>query len=167
MKRESWWVKLLGHDGYDRGAEGARQAQRPDGDEQALVDADADADVETVERRAAVRLEAPLGQHDIVRFSLHGKPHESAIDDLSPGGVSFRLPRGEVALVAPGSTIVQATIERGGRRLVADLHVRSTRRVKSFLGGQCLHVGCRFGPLDEARRAELEAMLQDLQRGRA
>lgn len=169
MKRESWWARLFGREG------GAGRAQRPAADEQvpqvpvgAHEDpgAEADSDEETVERRAAARFEVPLGQHDIVRFTMRGKTHESAIEDLSSGGIGFRLPHGEVAL-APGSTIPHATIEHNGRRFVVDLHVRSARRVKSFLGGQQLHVGCCFGPLDEAGQSGLEAMLRDLLRGQA
>ena len=113
-------------------------------------------------RRATVRVDAPLGQQDTVRFSARGKPYEAPIHDLSLGGVSFWLPRGEFALLTPGMRLAHATVQRGEHSFVADLEVRGTRKVKSFLGGEQLHVGCRFAPLGDAALAALEAALAEL-----
>ncbi|WP_332672537.1 PilZ domain-containing protein [Aromatoleum sp.] len=155
-KKASWWSRLLGDD------EDENAPSRP-----APAPAESDAPRAPPEnRRATVRVDAPLGQQDTVRFSARGKPYEAPIHDLSLGGVSFWLPRGEFALLTPGMTLAHATVERGEHSFVADLEVRGTRRVKSFLGGEQLHVGCQFAPLGDDELATLEAVLAELGGGR-
>lgn len=154
----SWWSKLLGDD-EDESAPPRAAATRP-----APEPGSSRAPAEN--RRAAVRLEAPLGQQDAVRFSVRGKPYDAPIHDLSLGGVSFWLPRGEFALLTPGMKLAHATVERCERCFVADLEVRGTRKVKTFLGGEQLQVGCQFGRLDDGARTTLEAVLAELAGGR-
>ncbi|MDT3671879.1 MAG: PilZ domain-containing protein [Aromatoleum sp.] len=157
-KKASWWSRLLGDDEDECVPQ--RAAATP------VASAPESSPTPAENRRATVRVEAPLGQQDTVRFSVRGKPYDAPIHDLSLGGVSFWLPRGEFALLTPGMKLAQATVERGEHRFVADLEVRGTRKVKSFLGGEQLHVGCRFEPLDVDAKAALEAVLAELGGGR-
>lgn len=157
-KKASWWSRLLGDDEDE--SPPPREAATPAASESEPPSTPAE------NRRATVRVEAPLGQQDTVRFSVRGKPYDAPIHDLSLGGVSFWLPRGEFALLTPGMKLAHATVERGEHRFVADLEVRGTRKVKSFLGGEQLHVGCQFGRLDDDAQAALEAVLAELGGGR-
>lgn len=159
-EKKGWLTRLFGSEDDEQAEKGEKAAAA------APAPAPEQAPRPVDNRRATVRVEAPLGQQDIVRFSVRGKVYESPIHDLSLGGVSFWLPRGEFALLNPGMKLARSTVQRCERSFLADLEVRGTRKVKSFLGGEQLHVGCQFAGLDAQARATLEQVLNELGGGR-
>nr|WP_296001460.1 PilZ domain-containing protein [Rugamonas sp.] len=118
-------------------------------------------------RRAAQRLETPLGVYYMASFVLNGKPYELQLYDFSLGGVGMRAaPRDAVGLHV-GRRLQRVRLELGPDSvMIADLDVRLSRTFRSFLLGEQVQIGCQFVNLSSSMQQELERQLDKLNSGR-
>ncbi|SCK17431.1 PilZ domain-containing protein [Vogesella sp. LIG4] len=115
------------------------------------------------QRRAFLRLDAPLGRRFSAAFTLLGEAYQANIYDLSLGGVGLYASPRDLPELRPGRQIPKASLELGpGRTVVAELEVRLCRSFHSRLLGEQLHVGCRFRTMSEQSAAVLRASLAEL-----
>ena len=116
---------------------------------------------QVLNRRAATRLETPLGIYYLASFVLHGKPYELQIYDFSAGGVGLRAsPRDAVGLHV-GRKLQRVRLELGPESvLIADLEIRLSRTFRSFLLGEQVQIGCQFSNLSPVMQAELNTILE-------
>ncbi|MBA5688748.1 flagellar brake protein [Rugamonas apoptosis] len=114
-------------------------------------------------RRAAQRLETPLGVYFLASFVLNGKPYELQLYDFSAGGVGMRAaPRDAVGLHV-GRKLQRVRLELGPDAvMIADLEIRLSRTFRSFLLGEQVQIGCQFINLSPMMRDELNHLLQKL-----
>lgn len=108
-------------------------------------------------RRAARRIETPVGRNYIAIFGLQGRQYELPLYDFSQGGVGLRAsPEGARGLIV-GRKIVGARLELGpALTLIADLEVRLLRPFKTFLLGEQVQVGCSFANISMQMQQTLE-----------
>lgn len=132
-----------------------------------LIVADFPLKCQILNRRAAQRLETPLGVYYMASFVLNGKPYELQLYDFSLGGVGMRAaPRDAVGLHV-GRRLQRVRLELGPDSvMIADLEVRLSRTFRSFLLGEQVQVGCQFTNLSPAMQQELERLLVKLNSGR-
>jgi len=117
-----------------------------------------------LERRESARLETPLGMHYLAAFVLEGRPYELQLYDFSIGGVGMRAPPRDTVGLYVGRKLARVRLELGlDNVMLADLEIRLSRSFRSFLLGEQVQVGCRFLNLTPAARAELSAMLAQLE----
>lgn len=115
------------------------------------------------QRRAFLRLDAPLGRSFNARFTLLGEEYQANVYDLSLGGVGLYASPRELPQLLPGRLLPKVRIELGaGRVLQAELEVRLCRSFHSRLLGEQLHVGCRIRALTERDAALLRGCLAEL-----
>ncbi len=114
-------------------------------------------------RRAAQRLETPLGIYYLASFVLNGKPYELQIYDFSAGGVGMRAaPRDAVGLHV-GRKLQRVRLELGPETvMIADLEVRLSRTFRSFLLGEQVQIGCQFTNMSPIMQEELSRVLDKL-----
>jgi len=114
-------------------------------------------------RRAANRLETPLGVYYLASFVLNGKPYELQIYDFSAGGVGLRVsPRDAVGLHV-GKKLQRVRLELGPESvLIADLEIRLARTFRSFLLGEQVQIGCQFINMSPMMQEELNRLLTQL-----
>ncbi|MFC3533469.1 PilZ domain-containing protein [Vogesella facilis] len=115
------------------------------------------------QRRAFLRLDAPLGRSFSASFTLLGEPYQANVYDLSLGGIGLYASPRELPQLHPGRLLPKVRIELGhGRVLQAELEVRLCRPFQSRLLGEQLHVGCRIRALSEQGAALLRGCLAEL-----
>ncbi|MBA5638666.1 flagellar brake protein [Duganella sp. LX20W] len=114
-------------------------------------------------RRAAQRLETPLGVYFLASFVLNGRPYELQLYDFSAGGVGMRAaPRDAVGLHV-GRKLQRVRLELGPDAvMIADLEIRLSRTFRSFLLGEQVQIGCQFINLSPMMQEELARLLQKL-----
>lgn len=122
---------------------------------------------QVLNRRAAPRLETPLGTYHTASFVLNGKPYELQLYDFAVGGVGMRCsPRDAVGLHV-GRTLQRVRLDMGaGSILICDLEIRLARHFRSFLIGEQVQIGCKFQNLTPAMQEELHRILQRLSAAR-
>ncbi|WP_313872626.1 PilZ domain-containing protein [Rugamonas sp. DEMB1] len=118
-------------------------------------------------RRAAQRLETPLGIYYLASFVLNGKPYELQLYDFSAGGVGMRAaPRDAVGLHV-GRRLQRVRLELGPEAvMIADLDIRLSRTFRSFLLGEQVQIGCQFANLSPMMQEELARQLDRLSASR-
>lgn len=96
-------------------------------------------------RRAARRVEPPVGGNFTASFSLASKQVEFPVYDFSLGGVGLRASREQCAGLTIGKKLIGVRLELGaGPVIVADLEVRLLRPFRTFLLGEQVQIGCSF-----------------------
>lgn len=128
-----------------------------------LVNTEFPAKCLVLNRRAAQRLETPLGIYYLASFVLNGKPYELQIYDFSAGGVGMRAaPRDAVGLHV-GRKLQRVRLELGPETvMIADLEVRLSRTFRSFLLGEQVQIGCQFTNMSPIMQEELSRVLDKL-----
>jgi c-di-GMP-binding flagellar brake protein YcgR len=112
-------------------------------------------------RRAAQRLEAPVGVNYVASFMLNGQDYELQLYDFSMGGVGMRAAPRDAGGLRVGRKLPQVRLELGpGSVLVVDLEVRLSRTFRSFMLGEQVQIGCQFVNLTPAQEKELERLLK-------
>jgi c-di-GMP-binding flagellar brake protein YcgR len=131
--------------------------------EPTLVNTEFPAKCLVLNRRAAQRLETPLGVYYLASFVLNGKPYELQVYDFSAGGVGMRAaPRDAVGLHV-GRKLQRVRLELGPDSvMIADLEVRLSRTFRSFLLGEQVQIGCQFTNLSPMMQEELARVLDQL-----
>jgi c-di-GMP-binding flagellar brake protein YcgR len=131
--------------------------------EPTLVPCDFPERCSVLNRRAAHRLETPLGVYYLASFVLNGKPYELQLYDFSAGGVGMRAaPRDAVGLHV-GRKLQRVRLELGPDSvMIADLEVRLSRTFRSFLLGDQVQIGCQFINLSPQMQEELKRLLEQL-----
>jgi flagellar brake protein len=126
-----------------------------------LIAADFPATCAVLNRRAAQRLETPVGMNYLATFQLHGTPYELQLYDFSMGGVGLRAkPRDAVGLHV-GKKLQKVRLELGPELVMtADLEVRLRRTFRSFLLGEQVQLGCRFIDPTPAMQDDLTRLLE-------
>lgn len=128
-----------------------------------MVSAEFPLKCQVLNRRAATRLETPLGVYYLASFVLNGKPYELQIYDFSAGGVGLRAsPRDAVGLHI-GRKLQRVRLELGPDSvLIADLEIRLSRTFRSFLLGEQVQIGCQFANMSPIMQAELNSIIEKL-----
>lgn len=110
-------------------------------------------------RRAFERVETPVGAVFLASFVVNGTtPYELTIVDLSQGGLGLRGAKAEMKGLLRGRKITDVVLDLNDEPIViAEMEVRLTRTVRSFLLGEQLHLGCKFNSIapEEARKLEV------------
>ncbi|WP_174873911.1 PilZ domain-containing protein [Vogesella oryzae] len=115
------------------------------------------------QRRAFLRLDAPLGRNFSASFTLLGEQYQANVYDLSLGGIGLYASPWQLPQLLPGRQLSKVRIELGaGRVMQAELEVRLCRSFRSRLLGEQLHVGCRIRALGERDAALLRQCLAEL-----
>jgi c-di-GMP-binding flagellar brake protein YcgR len=117
---------------------------------------------EVLNRRAAERVETPLGGNFMASFVLNGTPYELPLYDFSVGGVGLRCAKRDARGLIKGRQLVDVRLDLGPDTvIVTDLEVRLTRSYRSFLLGEQLHVGCKYmNMLPETERAIAKLLIE-------
>ncbi|WP_051293808.1 flagellar brake protein [Pseudoduganella violaceinigra] len=115
-------------------------------------------------RRAAERVESPLGASFMASFVVNGTtPHEFQIYDLSMGGIGLRCTKIEAKGLLKGRKLRDVVLELGEETVtVAELEVRFTRAHRSFLLGEQLHIGCKFNTLAPEEEAKFKSVMAQI-----
>jgi flagellar brake protein len=118
---------------------------------------------QVLNRRAAPRLETPLGTYHTASFVLNGKPYELQLYDFAVGGLGMRCsPRDAVGLHV-GRKLQRVRLDMGpGSVLICDLEIRLARHFRSFLLGEQVQIGCQFQNLSPMMQDELHRILERL-----
>lgn len=120
-----------------------------------------------LERRGAVRFEAPLGQFYVAVFVLDNLLYEIPLYDFSLGGVGLRAAPAEASALRAGRRLPKVRLELAdGLALTVDLEIRLCRPFRSFLLGEQVQIGCRFVNLSAAMQNTLEDALAQLENRR-
>ncbi len=108
-------------------------------------------------RRAARRIETPVGVNYMASFALQGRQYELPLYDFSQGGVGLRATPEQCFGLTVGKKIIGARLELGpALTLIADLEVRLLRPFKTFLLGEQVQVGCSFASISMQMQQTLE-----------
>lgn len=111
-------------------------------------------------RRAAPRVEAPLGPNYTASFLLLDRWVELPLHDFSVGGVGLRAGPRQAAGLHVGKRLERVRLELGRDAIVVvDLEVRLARKYRSFLLGEQVQVGCQFKNLFPSAQEEIERCL--------
>jgi c-di-GMP-binding flagellar brake protein YcgR len=115
---------------------------------------------QVLNRRAAPRLETPLGTYHTASFVLNGKPYELQLYDFAIGGVGMRCPPRDATGLHVGRRLQRVRIDMGqGAVLICDLEIRLARQFRSFLLGEQVQIGCQFVNLSPMMEEELHRIL--------
>jgi c-di-GMP-binding flagellar brake protein YcgR len=96
-------------------------------------------------RRAAPRLETPLGVNYSASFQILGKGYELPLYDFSLGGVGLRATPEQAIGLRVGKKLETVRLELGPALVVtADLEIRLMRPFRTFLLGDQVQIGCAF-----------------------
>ena len=108
-------------------------------------------------RRAARRIETPVGVNYTASFALQGRQYELPLYDFSQGGVGLRASPEQCFGLTIGKKITGARLELGpALTLIADLEVRLLRPFKTFLLGDQVQIGCSFASISMQMQQTLE-----------
>lgn len=108
-------------------------------------------------RRAARRIETPVGVNYMASFALQGRQYELPLYDFSQSGVGLRASPEQCFGLTVGKKITGARLELGpALTLIADLEVRLLRPFKTFLLGEQVQVGCSFSSISMQMQQTLE-----------
>ncbi|MBQ5948137.1 PilZ domain-containing protein [Massilia sp. ST3] len=108
-------------------------------------------------RRAARRIETPVGVNYTASFALQGRQYELPLYDFSQSGVGLRATPDQCFGLTVGKKITGARLELGpALTLIADLEVRLLRPFKTFLLGEQVQVGCSFASISMQMQQTLE-----------
>lgn len=118
-------------------------------------------------RRAAPRLEAPVGVGYSASFNMLGEAYELPLYDFSLGGVGLRAAPEQAVGLRVGKQINNVRIALGPELvLTADLQIRLLRPFKTFLLGDQVQIGCSFAGISLAMQQSIERLLTATSRKR-
>jgi c-di-GMP-binding flagellar brake protein YcgR len=113
-----------------------------------------------LDRRAAERVETPLGDNFMATLEIHGNPHEWSIYDFSMGGIGLRCSKLEAKGLLKGRRLAEVSLVLEERTIsVVELEVRFTRGFRSFLLGEQIHIGCMFINLTPEAESEIKTLI--------
>lgn len=113
-------------------------------------------------RRAAQRLETPVGVNYTAAFKIVGKPYELPLYDFSIGGVGMRATPEQAFGLRVGRKLEDVRLELGPALvLIADLEIRLLRPFKTFLLGEQVQIGCSFASISMQMKQNLEKLVTD------
>ncbi|MEX5747011.1 flagellar brake protein [Massilia sp. X63] len=108
-------------------------------------------------RRAARRVETPVGVNYMASFRLNGVYTELPLYDFSQGGVGLRATPGQLFGLHVGRKLEGVRLELGPNLVImADLEVRLLRPFRTFLLGDQVQVGCSFASISMQMQQTLE-----------
>lgn len=108
-------------------------------------------------RRAARRIETPVGVNYTASFGLQGRRYELPLYDFSQGGVGLRATPEQCFGLTVGKKLEGVRLELGPALvLIADLEVRLLRPFRTFLLGDQVQVGCSFASISMQMQETLE-----------
>jgi c-di-GMP-binding flagellar brake protein YcgR len=111
-------------------------------------------------RRAAQRLESPVGVNYTASFKIQGKQYEMPLYDFSIGGVGLRATPEEAFGFRVGKKIEDVRLHLGPALMVtADLEIRLLRPFKTFLLGEQVQIGCSFVNISMQMQQTLESFV--------
>lgn len=111
-------------------------------------------------RRAARRLETPVGLNYSASFSLNGKQVELPLYDFSQGGVGMRATPEQCLGLTVGKKLTGVRLELGPALVIAaDLEIRLLRPFRTFLLGEQVQVGCSFVGISMQMQQSLERFM--------
>ena len=111
-------------------------------------------------RRAARRLETPVGVNYSASFSLNSKAVELPLYDFSQGGVGMRATPEQCFGLKVGKKLTGVRLELGPALvIVADLEIRLMRPFRTFLLGEQVQIGCSFVEISMQMQQSLERFL--------
>lgn len=122
-----------------------------------LVPADFPEACLVLNRRAARRVETPVGGNYSATFSLSNKQYELPLYDFSQGGVGLRATPEQCFGLSVGKKLIGVRLELGPALVVvADLEVRLLRPFRTFLLGEQVQIGCSFASISMQMQQTLE-----------
>lgn len=99
-------------------------------------------------RRAAPRLETPVGANYSATFSLAGRDYELPLFDFSEGGIGMRGTPEQCLGLSIGKKLNGVQLQLGpALRIEADLEIRLMRPFYTFLLGHQVQIGCAFNQI--------------------
>jgi c-di-GMP-binding flagellar brake protein YcgR len=111
-------------------------------------------------RRAAQRLETPVGVNYTATIKILGTSYELPLYDFSIDGVGMRATPEQAIRLRVGKTLEAVRLELGPALvMVADLEVRLLRPFRTFLLGEQVHVGCSFASISMQMKQNLEKLV--------
>jgi c-di-GMP-binding flagellar brake protein YcgR len=111
-------------------------------------------------RRAAQRLETPVGVNYVATFKILGKAYELPLYDFSLGGVGLRATPEQAFGLRLGKKLDDVRLELGPALVVvADLEIRLLRPFKTFLLGEQVQIGCSFASISMQMQQNLESLV--------
>jgi len=119
---------------------------------------------EVLNRRSSERMEAPLGASFTASFVMNGtSPFELQVFDLSLSGVSMRCAKRDAKGLFKGRKVRDVVLDLGSETVeVAELEIRHTRSIRSFLLGEQLHLGCMFVNLAPEEESKIKTILDQM-----
>jgi len=122
---------------------------------------------QVLNRRAAPRVETPLGTYHTASFVLNGKPYEMQLYDFAVGGVGMRCAPRDAQGLHVGRKLQRVRLELGpGSVLICDLEIRLSRHFRSFLLGEQVQIGCQFQNLSPQTLDDLHRILERMNTSR-
>jgi len=108
-------------------------------------------------RRAARRVETPVGVNYTATFRLSGRQFDLPLYDFSQGGVGLRATPEQCFGLHVGKRLEGVRLELGPSLVVtADLEVRLLRPFRTFLLGEQVQIGCSFAAISMQMQQTLE-----------
>jgi len=108
-------------------------------------------------RRAARRVETPVGVNYTASFRLQGKQFDLPLYDFSQGGVGLRATPEQCFGLHVGRKLDGVRLELGPNLVImADLEVRLLRPFRTFLLGEQVQIGCSFAAISMQMQQTLE-----------
>ncbi|SFV04531.1 flagellar brake protein [Pseudoduganella namucuonensis] len=134
----------------------AREEWTPLPDQPNLIPLDFPEKCLVLNRRAAARLETPLGIYFTASFVMNGKPYELQLYDVSQGGIGMRCAPRDAQGLHVGRKLQRVRLELGPDAvIIADLEIRLSRTYRSFLLGEQVQIGCQFLNISPQMQEEL------------
>ena len=108
-------------------------------------------------RRAARRVETPVGVHYLANFRIKGAEMELPLYDFSQGGVGLRATPEQCFGLHVGKKLEGVHLQLGPNlAITADLEVRLLRPFRTFLLGEQVQIGCSFARISMQMQQTLE-----------
>ncbi|UVW27479.1 flagellar brake protein [Massilia sp. H6] len=108
-------------------------------------------------RRAARRVETPVGVNYTAVFRTNGRQFDLPLYDFSETGVGLRATPTQVFGLHVGKKLEGVRLELGPNlTLTADLEVRLMRPFRTFLLGEQVQIGCSFSSISLQMKQTLE-----------
>jgi c-di-GMP-binding flagellar brake protein YcgR len=111
-------------------------------------------------RRAARRIETPVGVNYSASFGLGSRLYELPLHDFSEGGVGMRATPEQACGLSVGRKLAGVRLELGPALLLtADLEIRLMRPFRTFLLGEQIQIGCSFARISMQMQQSLERVV--------
>ncbi len=133
------------------------QSWKPTQDDRMHVAAEFPPSCLVLNRRAARRVETPVGVHYMASFRVKGTYVELPLYDFSQTGVGLRATPEQCFGLHVGKKLEGVRLELGPNLVItADLEVRLLRPFRTFLLGEQVQIGCSFAGISMQMQQTLE-----------